>query len=206
VEGTKVGGRAPGLRALSIDDIRNVVFLRFRDATKQNGHASVGTLYREPLREIVVCYDNIYKNQKGLRCCYKTFTTSYCCYLMIPCPKCYDQHYSFTLHVEASFVPTLHSSFVNCDVITDIAHCWSHVMNYDVTKCIYWRGPAPLFWKLGGFNPTATNCIFQIQVHRSNQWKMDTPVGDLERGFPVQLKLSVKGKKSQMHLDSSFKP
>jgi len=47
-----------------MDDIRNVVFLRFRDVTKQNGCASMGTLYREPLGEIVVYYDNVIKNQK----------------------------------------------------------------------------------------------------------------------------------------------
>ena len=29
--------------------------------TKQNGHASVGTLYREPLGETVVNYDNVYR-------------------------------------------------------------------------------------------------------------------------------------------------
>jgi len=50
-----------------MDDIRNVVFLQFRDVSKQNDHASVRTLYRKPLGEIVVHYDNIYKNQKGLR-------------------------------------------------------------------------------------------------------------------------------------------
>ena len=33
--------------------IRNVIFLCFRDVTKQNGHGSVGNLYREPLGEIV---------------------------------------------------------------------------------------------------------------------------------------------------------
>jgi len=49
-----------------MDDICNVVFLRFRDVTKQNSRTSVGTLYRGPLGEIVVCYDNVYKYQKGL--------------------------------------------------------------------------------------------------------------------------------------------
>ena len=44
-----------------IDDIRNDVLFRFRDVTKQNGRASVGTLYREPL----VHYDNGYKSKKG---------------------------------------------------------------------------------------------------------------------------------------------
>ena len=50
-----------------MDDIRNDVLLRFRDVTKQNGRASVGTLYREPLGEILVHYDNGYKIEKGLR-------------------------------------------------------------------------------------------------------------------------------------------
>jgi len=105
-----------------MDNIRNVVFLQFRDVTKQNGSTSVGTLYREPLGERAVCYDNVYKNQKGLRWGiysiidpyertfvrikdfwsafllevilhrYRTFTTSYVCYLMIPCPKHYKLH------------------------------------------------------------------------------------------------------------------
>ena len=48
-----------------MDDIQNVVFFRFRDVTKQNGRASVGTLYREQLGEILVCYDNVYKIEKG---------------------------------------------------------------------------------------------------------------------------------------------
>ena len=52
---------------LIMDDIRNVVFLRIRDVTKQNGHACEGTLYREPLGEIVVHYDDIYKIEKGPR-------------------------------------------------------------------------------------------------------------------------------------------
>ena len=34
---------------------------RFRDVIKQNGRASVGTLCMEPLGEIVVRYDNVYK-------------------------------------------------------------------------------------------------------------------------------------------------
>ena len=46
-------------------DIRNVVFFRFCDVTKQNGRASVGTLYSEPLGEIVVHYDSVYKIKKG---------------------------------------------------------------------------------------------------------------------------------------------
>ena len=50
-----------------MDDIRNDVLLRFRDVTKQNGRASVGTLYREPLGEILVHYDNGYKIEKGPR-------------------------------------------------------------------------------------------------------------------------------------------
>ena len=48
-------------------DFRSVVFFRFRDVTKQNGCASAGTSYREPLGEILVCYDNIYKIEKGPR-------------------------------------------------------------------------------------------------------------------------------------------
>ena len=42
-------------------DICNVVYFWFHDVTKQNGRTSVGTLYREPLGEVVVCYDNINK-------------------------------------------------------------------------------------------------------------------------------------------------
>jgi len=48
-----------------MDDIHYVIFLRFRDVTKQNGCASVGSLYRELLGEILVHYDNIYKLKKG---------------------------------------------------------------------------------------------------------------------------------------------
>ena len=33
----------------------------------QNGCASLGTLYKEILGEVVVRYDNIYKIEKGLR-------------------------------------------------------------------------------------------------------------------------------------------
>ena len=47
-----------------MDDICNVIFLWFRDVTKQNSHDSVETLYRELLGVTVVHYDNIYK---GLR-------------------------------------------------------------------------------------------------------------------------------------------
>jgi len=48
---------------LIMDDIRNVVFMM----SKQNGHACEGTLYKEPLGEIVVHYDNVYKIEKGPR-------------------------------------------------------------------------------------------------------------------------------------------
>jgi len=48
-------------------DIRNVIFLKFCDVTKQNSHASVGTLYKESLGEIVVRYDNAFKIKKGPR-------------------------------------------------------------------------------------------------------------------------------------------
>ena len=48
-----------------MSDIRNV---RFRDVTKQNGRDSVRTLYREPLGEIVVRYDNVHKIEKGGVC------------------------------------------------------------------------------------------------------------------------------------------
>jgi len=48
-------------------NIRNVVFFRFRDVTKQNGCASVGALYREPLGEILVHYKNVYKIKKWSR-------------------------------------------------------------------------------------------------------------------------------------------
>ena len=53
-----------------MDDIRNDVLFWFRDVTKQNGRASVGTLYREPrepLGEILVHYESGYKIEKGLR-------------------------------------------------------------------------------------------------------------------------------------------
>ena len=50
-----------------MDDICKVILLWFRDATKQNGHTSMETLYREPLGEMVVHYDNIYKIDKGPR-------------------------------------------------------------------------------------------------------------------------------------------
>jgi len=50
-----------------MDDIRNDVLFQFRDVTKQNGRASVGTLYREPLGEILVNYESGYKIEKGLR-------------------------------------------------------------------------------------------------------------------------------------------
>jgi len=56
---------------IPMDDIRNDVVFRFRDVTKQNGRASVGTLYRaryrEPLGEILVHYESGYKIEKGLR-------------------------------------------------------------------------------------------------------------------------------------------
>ena len=42
-------------------------FTKLRDVLKQNGCASMGTLYREPLKEVVVLYDTIYKIKKGLR-------------------------------------------------------------------------------------------------------------------------------------------
>ena len=51
----------------AMDDIRNDVLFRFRDVTKQNGRTSVGTLYREPLGEILVHYKSGYKIGKGLR-------------------------------------------------------------------------------------------------------------------------------------------
>jgi len=50
-----------------MDDICNIILLWFRDATKQNGRTSMETLYREPLGEMVVHYDKIYKIDKGLR-------------------------------------------------------------------------------------------------------------------------------------------
>ena len=48
-----------------MSDIRNVIFFLFHDVTKQNDHTSVGTLYSEPLGEIVAHYDNVYKIEKG---------------------------------------------------------------------------------------------------------------------------------------------
>jgi len=60
-----------------MDDIRNVVFLQIRDATKQDGRACeetlLRTLYREPLGEMVVHYDNVYKTKKGPRKYERTF-------------------------------------------------------------------------------------------------------------------------------------
>ena len=50
-----------------MDDIRNNIFWRFYDVTKQNGRDSVGTLYREPLGEVVVHYDSGCVIEKGLR-------------------------------------------------------------------------------------------------------------------------------------------
>jgi len=47
-----------------LDDICNVVFSRFCDVTKQNGHNSVETLYREPLGEAVVTMITFIKSKK----------------------------------------------------------------------------------------------------------------------------------------------
>ena len=41
--------------------------MTFSDVTKQIGRASVGTLYREVLGEIVFPYDSVYKFEKGRR-------------------------------------------------------------------------------------------------------------------------------------------
>jgi len=49
------------------DDICNVIFLRICDVTKQNDCAYEGTLYREPLGETVVHYDNVYKILKRVK-------------------------------------------------------------------------------------------------------------------------------------------
>ena len=51
----------------SMGDIHNIIFFRFCDVTKQNGHVSVGTLFREPLGEIEVHHNNVYKIKKGYR-------------------------------------------------------------------------------------------------------------------------------------------
>ena len=45
-----------------MDDMCNIVFLRFHDVTKQNCCISMGSLYREPL---AVHNDNAYKLKKG---------------------------------------------------------------------------------------------------------------------------------------------
>ena len=50
-----------------MDNIRNDVLFRFCDVRKQNCRTSVGTLYREPLGEVVVHYESSYKIEKGLR-------------------------------------------------------------------------------------------------------------------------------------------
>ena len=47
-----------------MNDFCNVVFLWFRDVTKQYGCNSVGALYAKPLGEIVIHYDNTYKIKK----------------------------------------------------------------------------------------------------------------------------------------------
>ena len=39
--------------------------MTFSDVTKQNGSASVGTLYREVLGKIVFPYYSVYKFEKG---------------------------------------------------------------------------------------------------------------------------------------------
>ena len=52
----------------AMSGIRNVIFFWFHNFTKQNGCNGVGTLYREPLGEIVVHYDSIYKFEKKPRC------------------------------------------------------------------------------------------------------------------------------------------
>ena len=39
--------------------------MTFSDITKQNGRASVGTLYREVLGGILFPYDSVYKFEKG---------------------------------------------------------------------------------------------------------------------------------------------
>ena len=39
--------------------------MMFSDVTKQNGYASVGSLYRKVLGEIVFPYDSVYKFEKG---------------------------------------------------------------------------------------------------------------------------------------------
>ena len=39
--------------------------MMFSDVTKQNGHASVGTLYRKVLGKVVFPYDSVYKFEKG---------------------------------------------------------------------------------------------------------------------------------------------
>jgi len=57
----------PYLNSRAMNDIRNKIFFQLCDVTKQNHCASVGTLYREPLGEILVQYDNVYKIEKGLR-------------------------------------------------------------------------------------------------------------------------------------------
>ena len=62
-----VTANAQNLGVILMGDVRNVVFFRFRDVTKQNGRANMGTLYREPLEEILVHYDSVYKIEKGPR-------------------------------------------------------------------------------------------------------------------------------------------
>jgi len=47
-----------------MDDIHNELS---EDVTTQNGCTSVGTLYREPLGEVVICYDSGCIIEKGLR-------------------------------------------------------------------------------------------------------------------------------------------
>ena len=54
-------------RALKISEMTatlTISAMTFSDVTKQNGRASVGTLYREVLGEIVFPYDSIYNSKK----------------------------------------------------------------------------------------------------------------------------------------------
>ena len=144
-----------------MDDIRNDVFWQFCDVTKQNGCASVGTLYREPLGEVVVCYDSGCIIEKGaevrhvqynkiqksvLLCAFKIFglvscqksfrtcTASYCCYLEVPCLNHCNQHFLFTLCAKIFIDPTLALPFFQLWCNCGYLPLWCHhvVTKHDV--------------------------------------------------------------------------
>ena len=66
------------------------IFWWFCDVTKENSHASIKTLYRELLGEVVFCYDNVYKIEKALSIVVRTFEDFWSAFLLevdLHCPK-----------------------------------------------------------------------------------------------------------------------